>query len=184
MPYTNRYSVLPTEEKMSIYNDIQSGSYSLAEVCRKHEISLYTLKKVKMEIYQLIRYKLYGEVPKFPVQCNICGGKVKFNRSSKDKSKSGFVYYCSNCYAWVGTNPKRPKEALGELANRDTRKRRRDLHIWFDNLWSNHSERAMYYDKLAVALGKSECHFSQMTMEELDRAEQIVKKWWLEKYDK
>lgn len=185
MPTKNkRYLTLTHPEKMSIYNDVRSESYYLKEICEKHRISIYTLKKVKTEIHQLIRYKLYGEVPKFPTHCNICGGKVKFNRCDKFKSRSGFVYYCTQCHAWVGTSPAKPTEALGELANKEMRKKRRDLHEWFDKLWVNRADREKYYDKLAVALGKSECHFSQMSMEELEKAKKIVKKWWLEKYDR
>lgn len=181
---TKRYLTLTHPEKMSIYNDIKSNSYYLKEICTKHNISMYCLKKVEKEIHQLIRYKIYGEVPKFPTECNICGGKVKLNKCNKEQSRSGFVYYCTNCYAWVGTSPKNPTEALGELANKEMRGKRVELHRWFDKLWKNHSERKKYYDKLAAELGKNECHFSQMTMEELEKAEKIVKKWWLEKYDR
>ena len=179
-----RYTTLTHQEKMAIYNDIKSDIYYQKEICERHNISVYTLKNVEKEIYQLIRYKLYGEVPKFPTECNVCGGKVKFNACSKDKSRSGFVYYCTNCHAWVGTSPRFPKEALGELANKDIRKKRRDLHVWFDKLWKNHDEREKYYNRLAKELGKTECHFSQMSMEELEKAEKIVKKWWMEKYDR
>ena len=174
---------IPHPKKMQIYNEFHSGSYHYTDLAKKHKLSVYMVKQVINEINDLIRYKIYGEPPKQPKVCNICGGKVKFNRCDREKSRSGFVYYCTNCYAWVSTSPKYPRQALGELANKDMRKRRYDLHQWFDKLWSNKKEREYYYDKLAIVLGKSECHFSQMTMEELDKAEKIVKKWWLEKYD-
>ena len=177
-------SDLTHQEKMQIYNETNSDHFYKTEIARKFNITVYTLQKVNQETHELIRYKIYGEVPKHPKVCNICGGKVKFNKCSKEKSRSGFVYYCTNCYAWVGTSPKNPDEALGELANKEIRGMRVELHRWFDKLWKNHEERAKYYDKLAAALGKSECHFSQMTMEELKKAEEIVKKWWLEKYDR
>ena len=178
-----RSSQLTHQEKMSIYNDVNCGGYYYTELAVKHNVSIYTLKKVHKEIQEFIRYKIYGEAPKHPKVCNICGGKVRFNRCDKKRSRSGFVYYCSNCHAWVGTSPRFPKEALGELANKETRGMRIELHKWFDKLWANKQERSYYYDKLAVALGKSECHFSQMSMEELEKAESIVKKWWMEKYD-
>ena len=174
---------LSHQEKMQIYNETKSSQFFIKEICAKFNITPYTHKMVMQEIQELIDYKIYGIPPKQPKVCNICGGKVKFNRSDKKKSKSGWVYYCTECHAWVGTSPKYPRQALGELANHDMRKKRYDLHQWFDKLWKNHSEREIYYDKLAKELGKSECHFSQMTMEELEKAEKIVKKWWLEKYD-
>ena len=177
-------SQLSHQEKMQIYNEYHSGNYNYSQLSKKHNITIYTLKVVEKEIYDLIRYTLYGEPPRHPKTCNLCGGKVRFNRCDKEKSRSGFVYYCTQCHAWVSTSPRNPREALGELAHKEMRKRRRDLHQWFDKLWQNRVEREMYYDKLAVALGKKECHFSQMSMEELDKAEAIVKKWWLEKYDK
>lgn len=179
-----RCSQLSHQEKMSIYNDIESNCFYLTEIEKKHDISYHTLKKIHQEIHELIRYKIFGEPPKQPKVCNICGGKVKLNRCNKDQSRSGFVYYCTNCFAWVSTSPRNPKEALGELANKETRKRRRDLHQWFDKLWENKTERECYYDKLAKELGKEQCHFAQMSNEELDKAEKIVKKWWLEKYDR
>lgn len=179
-----RYSQLTHQQRMAIYNDIKSDLFLKKEIKVKHNISDYTLYKTEREIEKLIQYKLYGVVPKEPTECNICGGKVKFNKCSKDKSKSGFVYYCTNCHAWVSTSIRNPREALGELGNHETRTLRRELHTWFDKLWRNREERAMYYDKLAVALNKSECHFSQMTMEELKKSLELVKKWWFEKYDR
>lgn len=176
-------SQLSHQDKMQIYNEYNSGLFTQLEISKRHNISVYTIKVVDREIHDLIRYKLYGEPPKHPKICNLCGGKVKFNRCDKFKSKSGFVYYCTQCHAWVGTSPRNPKEALGELGNKETRLKRQELHRWFDKLWRNRVDREMYYNKLAAALGKNECHFSQMTMEELNKALEIVKKWWLEKYD-
>lgn len=180
-------SNIPHEEKMQIYNDCQSGHYYYTEIAAKYGISIYTTKKIEKDIHELIRYKLYGEPPKHPKVCNVCGGKVKFNRCDPFKSKSGFVYYCTNCHAWVGTSPRSPKEALGELALKDIRLKRRELHQWFDKLWKNGKERSYYYDKLAKELGKPDkehCHFSQMSMEELENSLSIVKKWWFEKFDR
>lgn len=179
-----RYLTLNHEEKIDIHNDYQGGHYYLKELCEKYNITPYTIKKVYEEIHQEIRYKEHGEVPKHPVKCNLCGGKVIFNKCNKEQSRSGFVYYCTECHAWVGTSPQNPTEALGELANTEVRRKRRELHQWFDKLWKNHEEREKYYDKLANALGKSECHFAQMSMEELEQAEKIIKKWWFEKFDR
>lgn len=120
---------------------------------------------------------------KYPTKCNLCGGEVIYNRANTFKSRSGFVYWCKSCHAWVGTYPHSPKEAMGLLADYETRVARRDVHRWFDKLWKNHEERVYWYKRLADALQMEECHFSQMNKEELSRATEIIKKWWLEKYD-
>ena len=121
-----------------------------------------------------------------PTKCNLCGGVVIYNKASKDKSVSGFVYYCTNCHAWVGTYPHQKDIAYGLLADFDTRKKRATVHDWFDKLWSNHNERDALYGKLAQELGieKDDCHFGNMNSEQLDKALGIIKKWWLEKFDK
>ena len=120
----------------------------------------------------------------FPTTCNICGGRVLFNACDKSKSTSGYVYYCTQCHSWVGTKPDNIREALGLLANYDIRKRRVELHRWFDKLWKNHKERANLYSKLANEMGVEEIHFSRLSSEELDKAETIIKKWWWEMFDK
>ena len=120
-----------------------------------------------------------------PTKCNLCGGVVIYNKADKGKSLSGFVYYCTQCHAWVGTYPHDKEIAYGPLANFDTRKQRAEIHDWFDKLWKNHDERDMYYGKLAQELGieKERCHFGMMESEMLEKALKIVKKWWFEKYD-
>lgn len=122
---------------------------------------------------------------KKPTICNLCGGQVIYNKADVYKSVSGFVYYCTNCHAWVGTYPHDKEIAYGPLANFDTRKKRALIHDWFDALWSNHEERDALYGKLAQELGieKENCHFAQLSDSNLDRAEMIIKKWWWEKYD-
>lgn len=179
-----RANQLTHQEKMSIYNLVNEGKLYKHEIANKYNITLYTLRQVYKDTHDLIRYKVYGEPPKYPKVCNVCGGKVKFNRCDKSKSKSGFVYYCTKCYAWVGTSPREPKVALGELANKDIRRMRVELHKWFDKLWKNRNERKECYDRLAKELGKQECHFSQMDMSELEKSLSLVKKWWFEKFDK
>ena len=123
------------------------------------------------------------EYDKHPTKCNLCGGKVIYNWAVKEKSLSGFVYYCTECHAWVGTHPVKKDEALGLLADFDTRKARANVHRWFDKLWHNHEEREMWYHKLAQEMNMEECHFSQMNLEELNQALDIIKKWWMQKYD-
>ena len=121
-----------------------------------------------------------------PKKCNLCGGQAIFNRASKDKSVSGFVYYCTNCHAWVGTYPHQKEIAYGILADFETRKKRAEIHDWFDKMWNNHEERETLYQKLADELGieKESCHFGMFDSEMLDKALVIIKKWWWKKFDK
>lgn len=69
---------------------------------------------------------------------------------------------------------------MGELYDK-----KNEAHTWFDKLWRNHEERDIYYHKLANELGidYESCHFSQMNMDQLNKAIDIIKKWWWEKYD-
>lgn len=121
-----------------------------------------------------------------PKKCNLCGGLVIFNKASKDKSVSGFVYYCTNCHSWVGTYQHRPDIAYGPLADFNTRKKRADAHHWFDKLWSKHEDRENLYTQLAQEMGieRNECHFGMFDEAQCDKAIEIIKKWWLEKFDK
>lgn len=63
--------------------------------------------------------------------------------------------------------------------------KKNEVHKWFDKLWKNHEERDQYYIRLSKELNLSyeECHFAIMSEEQLDKALEIVKKWWWEKYD-
>lgn len=179
------YKKLSHPEKMEIYNLHNGHLHLVKEICEITHISSRTYYLVIKEIQELIDREIYGKHIEKPTTCNLCGGKVIFNKCDKAKSKSGFVYWCSNCHAWVGTRPDKPTIALGQLANAKTRGRRIELHKWFDKLWKNHEERKKYYDQLSLELGiQGECHFSQMNDEQMDRAETIIKKWWFEKYDR
>lgn len=121
-----------------------------------------------------------------PTKCNLCGGVVIYNRADKLKSLSGFVYYCTNCHAWVGTYPHDKEIAYGPLGDFETRKKRAEIHDWFDKLWLNHEERQKCYQELASKLGieVDECHFGRFDSDMLDKAFVIVKQMWREKFDK
>ena len=95
------------------------------------------------------------------------------------------MYSCDNCYAQVGTYPKNKDIAMGTLADSETRKKRMEVHRLFDRFWRSNSGRSRTYTKLANELGidKELCHFAYMDMETLNKAEQILLKWWKEKYD-
>ena len=122
---------------------------------------------------------------KRPKVCNLCGGKVILINTGTKYSKSGFIYKCVNCGASVCTHPN-TIDAMGTLADYETKKKRREVHQWFDKLYKTHEEREMLYEKLALALGieLDQCHFALMDMEMLDKALEIIKKWWLETFDR
>lgn len=65
-------------------------------------------------------------------------------------------------------------------------KKKHLAHQWFDKLWKNHTEREKYYQLLAdkMEMPKEKCHFSQMTMAQLDKAIEFIKEMWWEKYDR
>ena len=121
-----------------------------------------------------------------PTTCNICGGVVVLINTGKQYSRSRFIYKCTQCGASVGTHTKEPTKALGTLADTETKQKRREVHTWFDKLWSNSEERENYYQRLANELGieRDKCHFGTMNKGQLEKSLTIIKKWWLEKFDK
>jgi len=66
------------------------------------------------------------------------------------------------------------------------RNRKHEAHTWFDQLWTNHEERDKYYIRLGEEMNLSyeDCHFSKMNDTQLEQAIEIIKKMWLEKFDK
>lgn len=128
-----------------------------------------------------------------PKTCNICGGKVEyvalkriFGQYLKYGSGSGYCYHCTQCDAIVGTHKSNPLEAYGLLADSKTRKLRQENHALFDKLWRNKAERIECYNKLADEMGipHEECHFGNFNYNQLIKANAILLKWWLEKYDR
>ena len=121
-----------------------------------------------------------------PTTCNICGGKVILIKVGKEHSTSEYIYKCTNCGASVGTHYTNPNLALGTLADLETKKMRRQAHLWFDKLWNTKEERESYYQKLANNLGieRNKCHFGLMNKETLDIVVPLLKKWWFEKFDR
>ena len=119
-----------------------------------------------------------------PTVCNLCGGKVSYIKSNK--YRSGYMYSCDNCGAQVGTFPKDIDIAMGVLADSKTREKRIQVHRLFDRFWRSNTGRRKKYQKLAAELGidPKVCHFAYMDMETLIKAEQILLKWWREKYDR
>lgn len=96
------------------------------------------------------------------------------------------MYSCDNCHAQVGTFEKNVDVAMGVLADSETRKKRIEVHRLFDRFWRSAKGRRRRYQQLAAELGIEEnmCHFAYMDLATLKRAEQILLRWWREKYDK
>lgn len=119
-----------------------------------------------------------------PKICNLCGGKVSYIRTSK--YKSGYMYSCDECHAQVGTFVGDVDVAMGILADSETRKKRIEVHRLFDRFWRKPKGRKRRYQELAAELGieEEQCHFAYFNLETLKRAEQILLKWWRNKYDK
>ena len=96
------------------------------------------------------------------------------------------MYSCDNCHAQVGTHTINNDIAMGTLADSETRAMRIKVHNLLDRFWRSNNGRGRAYQKLADELGidRSECHISYMDLETLKQVEQILLKWWREKYDK
>lgn len=118
------------------------------------------------------------------MKCNICGGNVIYKRSKK--YQSGYCYQCVDCKAEVGTFKKDKDIPMGQLADFETRVKRIQVHRLFDRFWRSQRTRTIKYRQLAQEMGieETKCHFAKMSKEELEKAEQILLKWWREKYDK
>ena len=118
-----------------------------------------------------------------PKVCNLCGGKVSYLKSRK--YKSGYMYSCDNCHAQVGTYPNDIEVALGILADSETRQKRLEVHKLLDRFWRSSQGRTKKYEKLAEELGipVENCHIAYMDINMLNKVEQILLKWWREKYD-
>ena len=123
-------------------------------------------------------------IDKQPKICNICGGKVIWTEHPKKEGNK--CYLCTQCGAYVSVHKRRPKEAMGCLANEETRQKRIEVHRLFDRFWKTQTYRRRLYKRLAYQLGIDErdCHFAFMTLDMLLKAEQILLGWWREKYDK
>ena len=118
-----------------------------------------------------------------PKVCSICGGKVSYLKSKK--YPSGYMYSCDNCHAQVGTYLHDKTIAMGTLADSETRHKRLEVHKLLDRFWRSNKGRSKKYEKLAAELGipVENCHIAYMDLETLNNVEQILLKWWREKYD-
>lgn len=117
-----------------------------------------------------------------PSVCNLCGGKVIYDKMVNvgiAPYQSGYCYYCTSCHAFVGTHRKHPKDALGILAKGDVRRMRIICHEELDRHWTTTSGKNRAYFRLSKELGiKSEnCHFGYMDYDLLNRSLEIMHSW-------
>lgn len=119
-----------------------------------------------------------------PTKCNICGGDVILTSNSVIYGKefgNGKIYYCTSCEAYVGTHKYRDDEAMGILANKETRELRLHCHKIFDEMWTTKKERSNLYKKLAdkLKINLEDCHFGYMDYNMLNEAWFILMEWRL-----
>lgn len=116
-----------------------------------------------------------------PTACK-CGGKVVYGKMADfglAPYQSGYCYYCLSCKKYVGTHKNRPKDALGELADGNTRRLRSICHEEFDRHYYSTAGKQRAYYKLSKALDikVDDCHFGYMQEEMLRRALEIMYGW-------
>lgn len=96
------------------------------------------------------------------VVCPYCGGYAVFTDSTAVYGMSyGKIWLCRKCRAWVGVK-KGTDIPLGDLADKELRKLRRDAHAAFDRIWrkGGHMTRKEAYEWLAheMTLPRQETH--------------------------
>ena len=122
-----------------------------------------------------------------PTKCPYCNSDVKLIYIGKGvKCESGYIYKCMGCNARVNTFPKDNDIAMGILATKEMGEMRIKVHRLFDKFWKNNKQRQECYQRLEKELGinESDCHFAYMSLDLLNKTEQILLKWWREKYDR
>lgn len=70
-----------------------------------------------------------------PRKCQLCGGKVEFIDNEKiygGSFGSGKAYWCKGCGSYVGTHANAPTVALGVLADKAMRRKKKLCHTKFD----------------------------------------------------
>lgn len=91
---------------------------------------------------------------------------------------------CTNCGAYVGTHKNQPLDALGLLADSETRALRAKCHEEFDKHYMSLTARNTLYYMLSVELGikKEDCHFGHFGKEQLEKAMEIMQTKWKDLY--
>ena len=117
-----------------------------------------------------------------PTNCNICGGPLIFVQMKKigiRPYQSGWCYYCSNCDKHIATHKTRYRDAIGIIADDETKYLRAKCHELMDKTYRTSAERSIKYSILRKELGlkESECHFGHMDKEMLNKALKVMQKW-------
>lgn len=123
------------------------------------------------------------------VVCPYCGGKSKLIDSKEIYGKSyGNMYCCKKCDAYVGVH-QGTEIALGRLANKELRLKKKEAHSLFDPLWrkkmdidnvSKHEARTSAYKWLSETLNIDPkfCHIGMMDVDQCNEVIQLCKKYY------
>lgn len=115
--------------------------------------------------------------------CQNCGSSnISFGKMEDFNIKktygSGYCYFCNDCKQYIVTTKGRKKDALGTIADKETKRLRYECHQKFDTLWQGQPsyKRRIYYNKLAKGLGikVDKCHFGHMDKEMLKEALKVI----------
>ncbi len=128
-------------------------------------------------------------IDKKPKICPFCGSEVKFGSMDEfgiRNFESGYCYICTNCGAYTGTSKKSPFEALGTLADKETRRLRGECHNEFKKHHMTSYGKSLVYYKLSKELNipYEECHFGYMDKNMLRKSLDIMKNWGEDVYFK
>lgn len=115
-----------------------------------------------------------------PTKCAVCGGPVVLVQMKEVGLKpygSGYCYVCLDCGRFIVTHKHHHLDAVGTIADRETKALRYQCHKEFDTLWDAPYERSIWYNRLARKLGirYEDCHFGHMDKEMLKKALDCIK---------
>ena len=117
-----------------------------------------------------------------PQHCNICNGKVILATCEElgiTHKSSNTCYVCCECGAYVGTHNNGTEEAMGVLADCETRYLRKLCHDEFDKHCLTKDAVSQFYLMLGQAMEidqpQHNCHFGYMEKEDLINALGIMK---------
>jgi hypothetical protein len=109
------------------------------------------------------------------MKCPYCKKQAEWVENKRiygrNYGKSYMMYYCEPCDAYVGCH-QNSRHALGSLANRETREKRKQAHAVFDPLWKpNKRKRGWLYSKLKKDFG----HDVHIGQSDIGMCERIIR---------